>query len=55
MVSKLRSIFNIKEETETSPSMEALHNTSIPLDDDSEPEESIIDEESKQARVPKVF
>jgi hypothetical protein len=46
MVSKVKDIFNIEEE---SPSMEALHNVSIPIDDDSELDAS---KESKQARVP---
>jgi hypothetical protein len=45
MVSKAKDIFNIEEE---SPSMEALHNTSIPKDDDSEPDILV---ESKQARI----
>jgi len=45
MVSKTKDIFNIEEE---SPSMEALHNTSIPKDDDSEPDILV---ESKQARI----
>jgi hypothetical protein len=45
MVSKVKDIFNIEEE---SPSMEALHNTSIPKDDDSAPD---ILKESKQARI----
>jgi hypothetical protein len=53
MVSKLRSIFNIKEKTDTSPSMEELHNTSIPLDDALDDDSAPV--ESKQARVPKVF
>ena len=44
MVSKVKDIFNIEEE---SPSMEALHNMSIPIDDDS----TDINKESKQARI----
>ena len=46
MVSKVKDIFNKEEE---SPSMEELHNTSIPMDDDSDMD---ITRESKQARIP---
>ena len=47
MVSKVKDIFNIEEE---SSSMEALHNTSIPKDDDNEKDTDIM-KESKQARI----